>query len=96
MPVLRSHSESRPARFPTILVFFSDLGKPITTRWPSGRCNTFSLCARPVLTCSSLKEARALGEDQPVQHISFLLALGIDDDLDVARLRKVRKFILKP
>lgn len=58
--------------------------------------NALRLSPRPVFTRSCLEEARTLSQYQPVQHISLLLALGTYDDLDVARLGKVWKFILRP
>lgn len=87
--------ETRLARFSAVLVLFSNLGQSITLRRSSQRSSTLRLGPRPVLTRSCLEEAGALSQDQPVQHISLLLALSIDDDLYVTRLREVWELILQ-
>ena len=48
----------------------------------------------PLLARPSLEEARALRQYQPMQHISPLLTIGINDYFDVSCLGKVRELIL--
>lgn len=83
-----------PARTPRFFLLPNPSQRPVR---PLSRAlyQRLSLSTRPFLASRSLEEARALSQDQPVQHVSLFLAFMVDDDLHISRIRKVGELVLR-